>query len=33
MKILQGIAASSGISMAKAYRLIEPDLTFEKAED
>lgn len=30
MKILQGIAASSGISMAKAYRLIEPDLTFEK---
>lgn len=30
MKELQGIAASSGIAIAKAYRLIEPDLTFEK---
>lgn len=27
---LNGIAASSGIAMAKAYRLVEPDLSFEK---
>ncbi|TKC18471.1 phosphoenolpyruvate--protein phosphotransferase [Robertmurraya kyonggiensis] len=30
MSFLQGIAASSGIAIAKAYRLVEPDLTFEK---
>ncbi len=28
--ILNGIAASNGIAIAKAYRLVEPDLTFEK---
>jgi phosphoenolpyruvate-protein phosphotransferase (PTS system enzyme I) len=28
--ILKGIAASNGIAIAKAYRLIEPDLTVEK---
>ncbi|MGE7944519.1 phosphoenolpyruvate--protein phosphotransferase [Lysinibacillus xylanilyticus] len=28
--LLNGIAASSGIAMAKAYRLVEPDLSFEK---
>ncbi|KIL45886.1 phosphoenolpyruvate--protein phosphotransferase [Jeotgalibacillus soli] len=27
--ILKGIAASSGIAIAKAYRLVEPDLSFE----
>lgn len=27
---LKGIAASNGIAMAKAYRLVEPDFTFEK---
>jgi phosphoenolpyruvate-protein phosphotransferase (PTS system enzyme I) len=27
---LKGIAASSGIAIAKAYRLVEPDLSFEK---
>lgn len=30
MSFLQGIAASSGIAIAKAYRLVEPDLSFEK---
>ena len=30
MSILQGIAASSGIAIAKAYCLVEPDLTFSK---
>ncbi|WP_019153001.1 phosphoenolpyruvate--protein phosphotransferase [Robertmurraya massiliosenegalensis] len=30
MSFLHGIAASSGIAIAKAYRLVEPDLTFEK---
>lgn len=30
MTLLEGIAASSGIAIAKAYRLIEPDLTFSK---
>src|SRR5699024_5143605 len=30
MKKLQGIAASSGIAIAKAYQLVTPDLTFEK---
>jgi phosphoenolpyruvate-protein phosphotransferase (PTS system enzyme I) len=30
MSFLQGIAASSGIAMAKAYRLVEPNLSFEK---
>jgi phosphotransferase system enzyme I (PtsI) len=30
MKFLNGIAASSGIAIAKAYRLVEPDLTFTK---
>jgi phosphoenolpyruvate-protein phosphotransferase (PTS system enzyme I) len=31
-KVLQGIAASSGIAIAKAYRLVEPDLSYEKKE-
>lgn len=30
MSFLQGIAASSGIAIAKAYRLVEPDLSFDK---
>ncbi len=30
MTLLQGIAASSGIAIAKAYRLVEPDLSFTK---
>jgi phosphoenolpyruvate-protein phosphotransferase (PTS system enzyme I) len=30
MSLLNGIAASNGIAMAKAYRLVEPDLTFVK---
>ncbi|WP_172369978.1 phosphoenolpyruvate--protein phosphotransferase [Sporosarcina jiandibaonis] len=30
MSVLQGIAASSGISIAKAYCLVEPDLTFSR---
>lgn len=30
MSFLQGIAASNGIAIAKAYRLIEPDLSFDK---
>ncbi|NMD71895.1 phosphoenolpyruvate--protein phosphotransferase [Bacillus sp. DNRA2] len=30
MNVLMGIAASSGIAIAKAYRLVEPDLSFEK---
>ncbi|WP_404454157.1 phosphoenolpyruvate--protein phosphotransferase [Virgibacillus necropolis] len=30
MKQIQGIAASSGIAIAKAYQLVTPDLTFEK---
>ncbi|WP_374717984.1 phosphoenolpyruvate--protein phosphotransferase [Neobacillus sp.] len=30
MTFLNGIAASNGIAMAKAYRLVEPDLNFEK---
>lgn len=29
MTFLQGIAASNGIAIAKAYRLVEPNLTFE----
>jgi len=28
--ILKGIAASSGIAIGKAYRLVEPDLSFSK---
>ncbi|KMK96699.1 phosphoenolpyruvate--protein phosphotransferase [Rossellomorea marisflavi] len=28
--LLNGIAASNGIAIAKAYRLVEPDLSFEK---
>lgn len=28
--VLKGIAASSGIAIAKAYRLVEPDLSFEQ---
>lgn len=32
MTVLKGIAASSGIAIAKAYRLAEPDLSFEKYE-
>ncbi|WP_409275385.1 phosphoenolpyruvate--protein phosphotransferase [Neobacillus sp. SCS-31] len=30
MVFLQGIAASNGIAIAKAYRLIEPDLSFSR---
>lgn len=30
MAFLQGIAASNGIAIAKAYRLVEPNLSFEK---
>ncbi|WML51781.1 phosphoenolpyruvate--protein phosphotransferase [Neobacillus sp. PS3-12] len=30
MSFLSGIAASSGIAIAKAYRLVEPDLSFSK---
>lgn len=30
MSFLNGIAASSGIAIAKAYRLVEPDLSFNK---
>jgi phosphoenolpyruvate-protein phosphotransferase (PTS system enzyme I) len=30
MRFLKGIAASNGIAIAKAYRLVEPDLDFEK---
>ncbi|PLS06371.1 phosphoenolpyruvate--protein phosphotransferase [Neobacillus cucumis] len=30
MAFLKGIAASNGIAIAKAYRLVEPDLSFEK---
>jgi phosphoenolpyruvate-protein phosphotransferase (PTS system enzyme I) len=30
METLKGIAASSGIAIAKAYQLVETDLTFEK---
>ncbi len=30
MRSLTGIAASSGIAIAKAYRLVEPDLSFDK---
>lgn len=35
MNFLHGIAASNGIAIAKAYRLVEPDLSFEqkKIED
>ncbi|UQD51524.1 phosphoenolpyruvate--protein phosphotransferase [Bacillus methanolicus] len=32
MDFLKGIAASSGIAIAQAYRLVEPDLSFEKKE-
>ncbi|STY43751.1 Phosphoenolpyruvate-protein phosphotransferase [Listeria grayi] len=31
-KELKGIAASDGIAIAKAYLLVEPDLSFEKSE-
>ncbi|WP_405096888.1 phosphoenolpyruvate--protein phosphotransferase [Oceanobacillus sp. FSL H7-0719] len=30
MSLLKGIAASNGIAIAKAYRLVEPDFSFEK---
>ncbi|MGF2615445.1 phosphoenolpyruvate--protein phosphotransferase [Rossellomorea vietnamensis] len=30
--MIKGIAASNGIAIAKAYRLVEPDLSFEKKE-
>jgi phosphoenolpyruvate-protein phosphotransferase (PTS system enzyme I) len=30
MTFLNGIAASNGIAIAKAYRLVEPDLSFQK---
>lgn len=32
MDFLKGIAASSGIAIAQAYRLVEPDLSFEKKQ-
>lgn len=32
MEHLKGIAASSGIAIAKAYQLVEPDLSFEKTK-
>ncbi|AZU61342.1 phosphoenolpyruvate--protein phosphotransferase [Neobacillus mesonae] len=31
MTFLQGIAASNGIAIAKAYRLVEPNLSFEQS--
>lgn len=31
-KLIKGIAASDGVAIAKAYLLIEPDLTFDKNE-
>lgn len=31
-KELKGIAASDGIAIAKAYLLVEPDLSYEKTE-
>ena len=30
VEMLKGIAASDGVAIAKAYMLIEPDLTFNK---
>ena len=30
MEMLKGIAASRGIAIAKAYRLVEPDLSIVK---
>ena len=30
LQIIKGIAASDGIGIAKAYLLIDPDLSFEK---
>jgi phosphotransferase system enzyme I (PtsI) len=30
MTFIKGIAASNGIAMAKAYRLVEPDLSFDR---
>jgi phosphoenolpyruvate-protein phosphotransferase (PTS system enzyme I) len=30
MTLLNGIAASNGIAIAKAYRLVEPDMSFQK---
>ncbi|MDR7236095.1 phosphoenolpyruvate--protein phosphotransferase [Neobacillus drentensis] len=32
MTFLHGIAASNGIAIAKAYRLVEPDLSFEQKQ-
>ena len=29
-KVLKGIAASDGVAIAKAYMLVDPDLSFEK---
>ncbi|HCY8115180.1 TPA: phosphoenolpyruvate--protein phosphotransferase [Staphylococcus aureus] len=31
-KLIKGIAASDGVAIAKAYSLVEPDLTFDKNE-
>ncbi|EOC4733671.1 TPA: phosphoenolpyruvate--protein phosphotransferase [Staphylococcus aureus] len=31
-KLIKGIAASDGVAIAKAYLLVEPDLTFDKNE-
>ncbi|KNX61526.1 hypothetical protein JT65_14530, partial [Listeria monocytogenes] len=31
-KELKGIAASDGIAIAKAYLLVDPDLSYEKTE-
>ncbi|MDI1745482.1 hypothetical protein QI442_13955, partial [Staphylococcus aureus] len=28
-KLIKGIAASDGVAIAKAYLLVEPDLTFD----
>jgi phosphotransferase system enzyme I (PtsI) len=30
-KILKGIAASDGVAIAKAYLLVQPDLSFSKS--
>ena len=31
VEMLKGIAASDGVAVAKAYLLVQPDLTFSKA--
>jgi len=32
MKEIKGIGVSNGIAIAPAYRLVEPDLSFEKIQ-